>query len=539
MSSGPAIAMRRGRAQLVRALARAGAILAQPGRSVDHARVIGQLSQDGHLSVRYGIMTALSCAIAVLGLLLSSPAVIIGAMLISPLMGPTISFGFSLAILDYRLVLRSLISIMVGTALAIGQSALIVWLSPLQSVTPEILSRIHPNFFDLLVAVFAGVAGALAVAQHKGEMLVGVAIATALMPPLAVVGFGLATWNWAILSGAAGLYMTNLLAIGLTASLVARLFGFGSHASAHATFWQAVGIVAVFVVLSIPLGFSLKRIASEAVRTSIVRTTLEEYFASEQGHIYAVDITYPRLRPIQIDSLVLVQKSDRAAEATLQRMIADKLGTPVHLTLSQVPVRARESLDERAVATLVRSLEPTPPPPPKPAPDMVAIAAHATSLSPLDISVDPRSKHLVLRSGPLTSERLTMLAAGGADLGKRFPKWQFDFRLPLNALPSLSFAEQSSALDAHATASLQAIAWALATSKVTQIRVLGYSDSGGRASANRRMALARAQAVADWFTANGITAKAESAYPAPDQLRLERENGRAAFRRVEVLPATD
>ncbi|HEY5237043.1 MAG TPA: DUF389 domain-containing protein, partial [Rhizomicrobium sp.] len=235
------------------------------------------------LCARYAMLTALSCAIAVLGLLLSSPAVIIGAMLISPLMGPIILFGFSLALLDQPLAFRSFVAVAIGTLLAVGLSALIVWLSPLQSVTPEILSRTRPNFFDLLVAIFSAVAGAYAVVQRKGETIMGVAIATALMPPLAACSFGLATANWAIFKGAGGLFMTNLLAIALTACLVAKFFGFGAHNSRHSTFWQTVSIVVVFVVLSIPLGLSLKRIAGEAVQTSKVRSTLQGYFEESSG----------------------------------------------------------------------------------------------------------------------------------------------------------------------------------------------------------------------------------------------------------------
>ena len=202
---------------------------------VDQAEVLEHLREDGGLSVRYGILTALSCAIAILGLLLSSPAVIIGAMLISPLMTPIMLFGFSLATLDQRLVRQSLTAIAVGTLLAIVQSMAIVWLSPLKSATPEILARTSPNFFDLLVAIFSALAGAYAVSQRKGETIVGVAIATALMPPLAVIGYGIATRDWAIFSGAGGLFMTNLLAIGLTASIVAKVFGFGAHNASRTT----------------------------------------------------------------------------------------------------------------------------------------------------------------------------------------------------------------------------------------------------------------------------------------------------------------
>jgi uncharacterized hydrophobic protein (TIGR00271 family) len=200
-------------------------------RSIDHMEVVDHVHEEGGLSGRYLFMTAMSCGIAILGLLLSSPAVIIGAMLISPLMGPIMLMGFSLSILELKALRESIVSLAVGTGLALATSFLIVFLSPLTDVTPEILARTRPNFFDLLVAVFSGLAGGYAVIHRKGETIVGVAIATALMPPLAVVGYGLATAQFQIAAGAFFLYMTNLLAIALSVTVLSRFYGFGERHS--------------------------------------------------------------------------------------------------------------------------------------------------------------------------------------------------------------------------------------------------------------------------------------------------------------------
>jgi uncharacterized hydrophobic protein (TIGR00271 family) len=146
-------------------------------------------------------MVMMSAGIAVLGLLLSSPAVVIGAMLISPLMSPILGLGFSLALFNFAEMRRSMIALAVGAAAAILFTALIVTISPLQAPTSEIIARTRPNLFDLPVALFASLAGSFAIIRGRGDTIVGVAIATALMPPLAVVGSGLATWNMAVLGG--------------------------------------------------------------------------------------------------------------------------------------------------------------------------------------------------------------------------------------------------------------------------------------------------------------------------------------------------
>lgn len=193
-------------------------------RQIHHNEVVEHVHEEGALSGRYIFMNVMSCGIAILGLLLSSPAVIIGAMLISPLMGPIMLMGFSLAILELAALRQAVVSLAVGTLVSLATAFLIVFFSPLTEITTEILSRARPNFFDLMVAVFSGLAGGYAVIHRKGETIVGVAIATALMPPLAVTGYGLATAQFQIAGGAFFLFMTNLLAIALMVTVLSRFY---------------------------------------------------------------------------------------------------------------------------------------------------------------------------------------------------------------------------------------------------------------------------------------------------------------------------
>ena len=147
--------------------------------TVNQAAVIAARREDCLLSERYLFMTAMSGGIAILGLLLSSPAVVIGAMLLSPLMGPIMGLGFALAIGDYRWLKESVRALAWGTLMAVVLCALIVFFSPIQTVTSEIAARTRPNLFDLLVALFSALAGAYAMIRGREGTIVGVAIATA------------------------------------------------------------------------------------------------------------------------------------------------------------------------------------------------------------------------------------------------------------------------------------------------------------------------------------------------------------------------
>jgi len=229
---------------------------------LDRFEVLQHVDEGGALAPRYAFMTVMSCGIATLGLLQNSAAVIIGAMLISPLMGPIIELGMSLATFDFRSLRSSLRTLAVGVGIALLTAMALVAVSPLQEPTSEILARTEPTLFDLLVAVFSGLAGAYATVTRKGETIVGVAIATALMPPLAVVGFGLATGNGHVAGGAFFLFMTNLLAIALSVTIMARWYGFGREDSPKQTAWQATLIIGTFLVLSVPLGLALRDIAA-------------------------------------------------------------------------------------------------------------------------------------------------------------------------------------------------------------------------------------------------------------------------------------
>lgn len=148
--------------------------------------------------------------IASLGLNVNSTAVIIGAMLISPLMGPIMGVGLSVGLNDFELMKRSLKSFLVATLFSVMTATLYFLFTPLDEVQSELLARTSPTIYDVFIALVGGLAGIVALStKEKGNVIPGVAIATALMPPLCTAGFGLATGNWLYFLGAFYLYFIN------------------------------------------------------------------------------------------------------------------------------------------------------------------------------------------------------------------------------------------------------------------------------------------------------------------------------------------
>lgn len=178
----------------------------------------------------YWLQIIFASGIATLGLVLSSPAVIIGAMLISPLMNPILASGLALATGDLVLGLRAVVNLILSCGAAICFAVLLVVLLPFREMTPEIAARTQPNVLDLLIALFSGAIGSVAICREvKGVVtsIPGVAIAVALMPPLCVVGYGIglmlafdSATGWRVASGGGLLFLTNFVAITLMAMLV-------------------------------------------------------------------------------------------------------------------------------------------------------------------------------------------------------------------------------------------------------------------------------------------------------------------------------
>jgi uncharacterized hydrophobic protein (TIGR00271 family) len=165
--------------------------------------------------------------VASIGLNVNSTAVIIGAMLISPLMGPIMGLGLGVGIYDFNLLKKSLKNLSIAVAISVITSSLYFVLSPLNEAQSELLARTTPTIYDVLIALFGGLAGIVSIAsKEKGNAIPGVAIATALMPPLCTAGYGLATGNLFYFFGAFYLFFINTVMISLSTFLMVRFLKF-------------------------------------------------------------------------------------------------------------------------------------------------------------------------------------------------------------------------------------------------------------------------------------------------------------------------
>lgn len=223
-----------------------------------------------------------SIFVASIGLNVSSAAVVIGAMLISPLMGPIVGLGLSVAINDVETLKKSLINLGVMVALSVITAYLYFSISPLTKETPELLARTYPTILDVLIAIFGGLA--LIVAKTKkgtmASVIFGVAIATALMPPLCTVGYGLAIGNINYAGGAIYLFSINAVFIALTTFLIAKILRFPMVKYANSKRRKRIAQIAtsisvIVIVPSVILFLNLLKVqvfenkAKEFIKTSI------------------------------------------------------------------------------------------------------------------------------------------------------------------------------------------------------------------------------------------------------------------------------
>jgi uncharacterized hydrophobic protein (TIGR00271 family) len=300
------------------------------GRSL----ILASVARDARLDKKFLLLITLSAAIATLGLLQSSSAVVIGAMLVSPLLGPIMGIGFGLATIESNLIKRSLVTLAAGMALAVLVAMLIIWLSPIQDVTPELRARTQPTLLDLGVAVVGGIAGVYAIMRKLSGVMVGVAIATALVPPLSTVGFGLATGRFDFALGASLLFLTNTLAIAFAATIVARLNHFGPSMTAQHTAMQVTGIVVTLGILSIPLALSLNNIAREVRARSAVQSELNTLLADGDR----IDSLTVRIEgdAVTVDGVVLVDQYAARLNADLAAKVRGDLDRTVEVNLAQL-----------------------------------------------------------------------------------------------------------------------------------------------------------------------------------------------------------
>ena len=339
-------------------------------------------------SLSYWLEIVFSAGIAALGLVINSPAVIIGAMLISPLMGPIMALGLALAASDLYLAIKAVGKLVASIALAIGLSAFIVWLLPFHSITTEIVARTNPNLLDLGIALFSGLAGSVAVCRTAGgsgvTTLPGVAIAVALMPPLCTLGFGLGSGaNMRIMGGAGLLFLTNLVAIVASAFAIFLLVGMNAEdvrtqmassrkdeqfaqTLAHGPLarvlanggqlrWRILMLVALLALVAVPLRRAFVQVAGEAVARAAVQDVVRELVPARSLVTQQVEVGRDSIAV----RLVATQDVPDAKVQEAEREIERRSGRKAEVSVASIA-------SQTELSQLMRRLSTPAPAPPKP-----------------------------------------------------------------------------------------------------------------------------------------------------------------------------
>ena len=258
--------------------------------------------------------------IASLGLNVNSTAVIIGAMLISPLMGPIIGMGLALGIADLDLFKQSIKNYLVSTFISVVTATIYFTLSPITNAQSELLARTSPTLYDVLIALFGGAAGFLATStKGRNNVVPGVAIATALMPPLCTAGYGLAVQNTSYFFGAFYLYFINTVFIAFTTCLGVRFLHFHRKQFINREQMRRVNlyIVSIIIITIIPASYMTWNI----IKQSVFENNIENFVTKELNYSgtnilsHQYDLKTKTLHvvavgnPISTDSIAKAQKS--------------------------------------------------------------------------------------------------------------------------------------------------------------------------------------------------------------------------------------
>ncbi len=254
-----------------------------------------ELLDESTLSPTYLILTVGSCTIATLALISNSAAVIIGAMVIAPLMLPIRGLAYGALTGNVLLFRRGLIATVLGTLLSIGLAYSLDLLVGISTFDTEVLSRSKPTLLDLGIAVAAGsISGYAKVKPKISGSLVGTAIAVALMPPICVIGLGLASANWSLSQGATLLYLTNLLGITLACMLTFVIMGYSPIKRAGAAlFWTLL----LTATLLLPLSVSFTQLVQQTnIETSLKNALLTKTITFQRLELLKINTnwsTYP------------------------------------------------------------------------------------------------------------------------------------------------------------------------------------------------------------------------------------------------------
>ncbi len=276
-------------------------------------------------SFRGANLWILACAIVVasVGLNVNSTAVIIGAMLISPLMGPIVGAGFALGTYDFALLKKSGKNLLIATVVSLLVSTLYFLISPFKDAQSELLARTSPNIYDVLIAFFGGLVGVIAITRaEKGNPIPGVAIATALMPPLCTAGYGLAMGNYAYFLGALYLYTINCFFIGIATFVIVKYLKYPlvNHVNKLKQKQIRNTISLLIVLLLVPsIYFAYQMIREKKFRASVEHFIKSEFTDKGQMVVHKKVVAFPTTK---IELAFLTKQFSKNEVALLQNKLA-------------------------------------------------------------------------------------------------------------------------------------------------------------------------------------------------------------------------
>jgi uncharacterized hydrophobic protein (TIGR00271 family) len=312
----------------------------------ERAEVFAEMWRSARANVDFYAMMCLASGIAVLGLALNSGAVIIGAMLVAPLMSPMMAIAQGIVLGRLTMIRKGVDSTLKGVGVAIAVGTGITLVIPSSQPTYEILARTEPSVIDLMVALVSGAAGAYAISRKwVAAALPGVAISAALVPPLCVVGYGLASSRFPIAGGALLLFMTNLSAIVLVSVIVFLLVGFRPMRTERArVVTHALLVSIVFIIaLSIPLGFKTRR----SVRMSKLDVKLDRLIheAEEKNKLRIEDLSIEEDEGAYVVSATIYAYKELPLNYVKKvgQHLAEELGVPVRISATVVQARLAET----------------------------------------------------------------------------------------------------------------------------------------------------------------------------------------------------
>lgn len=498
-----------------------------------HQTIEQEIIEAGRLTPSYLFFVFTSCSIAILGLLLNSTAVIIGAMLIAPLMNSIVLIGFSIAKTDVDIGWIGTKTLLLGVGFALVTSFGIVKLSPFIPPTPEILARTNPNLFDLLVAFFSGLVAAHAMIRKQGGVIAGVAIATAIMPPLASAGYGLATANYLIFKGAFFLFLTNMVAITLSVSGMAIWYGFGVLHTKRELIGKTAIAGLILVVISIPLVQTLELSVRQTILSKQIEEVIKTKLEPTQGQLDKLSIEVNDNNTVRVETLILTKQYQNQLEHDLKEALK-AVNPKIQLVVNQVQtgeIDLQKKIN-RIVQTVQQDKE-------RSENDqnlwLLTQIKDRLAIQPLAHEIRLDKKQILVFLPVMLAPTLSEIREIEEKLRVELNPWEIILYPPLIAPVPLYFEDKQIELTTQQLLQLETWVWLCQRWGVKQVTLSGYAalNEGGKQTAT--LVQTRLTAVKDILEKAQIHVAVKAMYPFAQQREFELQNGKKEWRKVQLI----